>query len=91
MRMNIMVNKRRYTRKGELDMDYRYSKCYPPPMPYRPEYPSMGGRQELAEAYIPYQQYTTSFPPMEALEMGTMFPELVRPYTKRDCEGGGAG
>lgn len=36
----------------------------------------------LAEAYVPYQRYTNSFPPMEALQNGTMFPELVKPYNK---------
>lgn len=40
----------------------------------------MYGGMELARAYIPYQRYTTSFSPMEALKHGTMFPELVRPY-----------
>lgn len=35
---------------------------------------------ELARAYIPFQQYTVSFSPQVALERGTMFPELYRPY-----------
>ena len=35
---------------------------------------------ELAQACVPYQQYTASYPPEEALEKGTMFPELYRPY-----------
>ena len=35
---------------------------------------------ELARAYIPYQVYTESWSPKEALERGTMFPELYRPY-----------
>lgn len=37
---------------------------------------------EYAEAYVPYQQYTKSYNPQEALEKGTMFPELYRPYNK---------
>lgn len=40
----------------------------------------MYGGMKLARAYIPYQRYTTSFSPMEALKHGTMFPELVSPY-----------
>ncbi|HHT51243.1 MAG TPA: spore coat associated protein CotJA [Eubacteriaceae bacterium] len=35
---------------------------------------------ELATAYIPFQHYTVSFPPMEALRKGTLFPELYKPY-----------
>ncbi|MBM7582965.1 hypothetical protein JOD02_001834 [Caldicoprobacter guelmensis] len=68
-------------------MDYRYPEHYPPRAPYMYNYP-MWKRVDLAEAYIPYQRYTTSFSPMEALHAGTMFPELVRPYEKNDCEGG---
>ena len=39
---------------------------------------------ELARAYIPYQQYTKAWSPEEALERGTMFPELYRPYSPHD-------
>ena len=39
---------------------------------------------ELAKAYVPYQQYMASYSPEEALEKGTMFPELYRPYEKHD-------
>lgn len=35
---------------------------------------------ELAQAYIPFQYYTNSFSPKEALRKGTLFPELYRPY-----------
>lgn len=69
-------------------MDCRYPRYYPPRAPYMYyDYP-MRKEVELAEAYIPYQQYTTSFSPMEALHAGTMFPELVRPYEKNGYEGG---
>ena len=34
----------------------------------------------LATAYMPVQTYTAGFCPSDALEHGTMFPELVRPY-----------
>lgn len=49
--------------------------------PYMPVMP------KLAEAYVPYQEYKTSYSPEEALEKGTMFPELYSPYHK-DEEGG---
>ncbi|MBM7582952.1 hypothetical protein JOD02_001821 [Caldicoprobacter guelmensis] len=68
-------------------MDYRYPEHYLPRAPYMYGYP-MWKRVELAEAYIPYQRYITSLSPMEALHAGTMFPELIRPYDKNDCEGG---
>lgn len=35
---------------------------------------------ELATAYVPYQYYTDSFAPKEALKKGTLFPELYKPY-----------
>ncbi|MBC2579752.1 spore coat associated protein CotJA [Clostridium sp. DJ247] len=38
----------------------------------------------LAAAYVPYQKLCTLFPPIEALKMGTAFPELYSPYKKKD-------
>lgn len=38
--------------------------------------------KELARASVPYQYYTDSYPLMEALKKGTLFPELYRPYRK---------
>ena len=35
---------------------------------------------ELATAYVPFQYYTESFSPMEALKKGTLFPELFKPH-----------
>ncbi len=35
---------------------------------------------ELARAYVPFQQVEALFPPETALLMGTVFPELSRPY-----------
>ncbi|MGI6372452.1 MAG: spore coat associated protein CotJA [Caldicoprobacterales bacterium] len=35
---------------------------------------------KLARAFFVAQRYTTSFPPREALERGTMFPELFTPW-----------
>jgi hypothetical protein len=34
----------------------------------------------LAQAYIPFQVYTNRWDPMKALMLGTIFPELYRPY-----------
>jgi hypothetical protein len=51
-----------------------------PEKPFRPVYPD---GLELAQAYIPYQEYTKSYCPEEALAKGTMFPELYRPYDGR--------
>lgn len=34
----------------------------------------------LAQAYVPWQRYGVTFNPREALEKGTLFPELYRPY-----------
>lgn len=35
----------------------------------------------LAAAYIADQQYLAGYCPSETLRQGTLFPELVRPYT----------
>ncbi len=45
---------------------------------YRKPYENTG----LAEAYVPFQCYTESYRPMEALKRGTLFPELDKPYHK---------
>jgi hypothetical protein len=37
-------------------------------------------RLRLAEAYIPFQIYVNRWEPLKALMMGTVFPELYRPY-----------
>lgn len=34
----------------------------------------------LAQAYVPWQRYGRVFSPPEALEKGTLFPELYSPY-----------
>lgn len=38
---------------------------------------------KLAHAYVPFQIYTRSYSPEEALKKGTMFPELYMPYTEK--------
>lgn len=45
---------------------------YYPGMPY----PGM----ELARAYVPIQRLGKLYTPAQALETGTLFPELYRPY-----------
>ncbi|MCL6612321.1 MAG: spore coat associated protein CotJA [Peptococcaceae bacterium] len=53
---------------------------YIPPEP--PGYPPTAG-WELARAYVPIQRFGTTYSPAEALEKGTLFPELWRPYQGR--------
>lgn len=38
----------------------------------------------LAAAYVPYQKMCTLLSPIEALKLGTAFPELYSPYEKKD-------
>jgi hypothetical protein len=38
----------------------------------------------LAAAYVPYQKLCTLFTPIEALKLGTAFPELYSPYEGED-------
>ncbi|MEJ6952562.1 spore coat associated protein CotJA [Natronospora cellulosivora (SeqCode)] len=40
-------------------------------------------RMKLAHAYVPFQYYSQSYPPREALDKGTLFPELYMPYRPR--------
>ena len=46
---------------------------------------------ELARAYVPFQIMNQVFSPSEALEKGTLFPELYKPYEAKsqDIYGGG--
>ncbi len=62
-----------------------YTAGYEPGKPERPDRYHMTPIDNLvlAQAYIPIQRYGKTFPPEEALKQGTLFPELVRPYTKR--------
>lgn len=51
----------------------------PPPLPpTAPPYPYFG----LARAYVPVQRYGPTCSPAEALALGTLFPELYRPYPR---------
>ena len=40
----------------------------------------------LANAYVPYQYIDELLCPMESLENGTTFPELVSPYSKNQSQ-----
>ncbi len=40
----------------------------------------------LAMGYVPWQNLNSVFEPDKALQMGTLFPELLKPYT--GCKGG---
>lgn len=44
------------------------------------ELPAMPTNPMLANSYVPYQYIEEIFEPCEALENGTLFPELVSPY-----------
>lgn len=46
--------------------DFQAEGLYPPP--------------RLAQAYVIWQKYGPIFSPVEALEKGTIFPELYSPY-----------
>lgn len=51
---------------------------------YLPMNPMMGAyfpQAQLAEAWVPYQCLGMMFDPCMGLYHGTIFPELVRPYT----------
>lgn len=40
----------------------------------------MPGNLELARVYVVSQPYTSVYPLSEALEKGTLFPNLYKPY-----------
>jgi hypothetical protein len=37
----------------------------------------------VAMAYVPFQQFGTTFPPEKALSTGTLFPDLNKPFYGR--------
>lgn len=45
-----------------------------------PERPSMDKDFALAMAYVPWQYFDTVYEPDKALEIGTIFPELDKPF-----------
>ncbi len=52
------------------------NQCYP--------YCSIWGRLELARAYVVPQTFCGTFNLDQALSTGTLFPELLRPYRKKE-------
>lgn len=52
--------------------EYNCPKCKV--LPFMPDNP------QLANSYVPYQYLDEIFDPCEALEHGTLFPELFSPY-----------
>jgi hypothetical protein len=55
-----------------------------PVMPGAPPKPGVSTQDfefQLAHAYVPWQNMGQVFSPAEALAYGTLFPELVMPYT----------
>ena len=44
------------------------------------EYDGLPDNPMLAQAYVPIQQFSKTFCPEVGLRMGTIFPDLVRPY-----------
>ena len=45
-----------------------------------PECPSMEREYALAMAYVPWQCFDAVYEPDKALEVGTVFPELDKPF-----------
>ncbi len=39
----------------------------------------------VAMAYVPWQYFGEVYEPDKALKIGTIFPELNKPYTGRSC------
>lgn len=48
--------------------------------------PVMPNNPQLANSYVPYQYLNEIFDPCEALENGTLFPELVSPYAPNQSQ-----
>lgn len=65
------------TKKGELRESYATADKTAAGLQAKTAYPL-----QLAVAYVPWQNYGAIFSPEEALEKGTLFPDLYRPYSK---------
>jgi hypothetical protein len=42
--------------------------------------PPLPATTVVAMAYVPFQQYNSTYPPEKGLEAGTIFPELDKPF-----------
>lgn len=69
--------------------------CYKPATYYKPEMYCMSAMPcipqetvlwnvKLARAYVPFEKLCKTYPPIEGLEKGTIFPELYSPYAEED-------
>lgn len=66
-----------------MDLLYTEDLCYQEEeIPFMPEDP------ELAMAYVPFQKAGCLYNPVKGLSVGTMFPELRRPYMREPFCGG---
>ncbi|NLJ31540.1 MAG: spore coat associated protein CotJA [Clostridiales bacterium] len=54
-----------------MNMDGKACEINPSPLPAMPV---------VAMAYVPFQQFNTTYMPEKGLEMGTIFPELDKPF-----------
>jgi len=68
-------------KEADKSSDQKKPKSIPNMKPgpgYYPGMPAPG--MELARAYVPIQRLGQLYTPAQALETGTLFPELYRPY-----------
>jgi hypothetical protein len=66
-----------------MDFMYNENMCFQDEeIPFMPENPM------LANAYVPFQKINCLYNPVKGLSVGTIFPELNMPYTKKhdDCK-----
>ncbi len=68
---NNISNETEYNQNCSCGFDDEESNVFP-------EYPS------LAQSYVPIQTMTETFKPCNGLKNGTIFPELVSPYSPGD-------
>lgn len=81
--------------RGGRDMTEEASRnCNSREMPYRSGRDMMAGRgmrpvsdcrteQQVTMAYVPWQQFCTVYEPEKGLIVGTIFPELDKPFLAR--------
>jgi len=54
-----------------MDMDGQGCEMSPTPLPAMPV---------VAMAYVPFQQYNVTYAPEKGFEIGTIFPDLDKPF-----------
>lgn len=76
-----MYKRHKYNKRNCGCMNQPQNNCPNCDMPdFMPKNPT------LAKAYVPYQELDETFCPMESLNHGTAYPELVRPYSKNQSQ-----